>query len=156
MVLRNIGFGAASHEAPRIVLCSEEVLEEGMIVQWDRESGSEINHFTWHDGGVWSVTLSPDEKQIASSDDTGTIIQWDLETGTELRRHNTHNALSFQAAFSPDGGTIYSVSTDETLAAWHVGGLSLPALMSWIEGNRYVRELTCEERAQYDIEPLCD
>jgi WD40 repeat protein len=128
----------------------------GMIVQWDRETGSEINRFTGHDGGVWSVTLSPDEKQIASSDDTGTIILWDLENGTELRRHNAHNALSFQVAFSPDGATVYSVSADETLAAWQVGDLSLPALLSWIENNRYVRELTCEERAQYDIEPLCD
>jgi len=102
------------------------------------------------------VSFSPNEKQIASSDDTGTIILWDLETGMELRRHNAHNALPFQAAFSSDGATVYSVSTDELLAAWHVGDLSLPALLSWIENNRYVRELTCEESAQYYIELLCD
>ena len=38
--------------------------------------------------------------------------------------------------------------------------LSLPVDMdevcAWIEANRYVRELTCEERETYRIEPLCE
>ena len=38
--------------------------------------------------------------------------------------------------------------------------LSLPAEMDdvhdWIDDNRYVRELTCEERDLYRIEPLCE
>jgi hypothetical protein len=47
-------------------------------------------------------------------------------------------------------------STDDTLAVWRLGDLSLPGLLSWIEENRYVRELTCAERAQYNVKPLCD
>jgi hypothetical protein len=27
---------------------------------------------------------------------------------------------------------------------------------SWIIANRYVPELTCEQRKQYHVEPLCD
>ena len=128
----------------------------GVIVQWDRETGEEIRRFVGHDGGVWSVALSPDEQRLVSSDDTGAVILWDLATGVELLRHNAHNALSFQAAFIPDGQTVYSVSVDKTLVAWQIGDPSLPALLSWIEANRYMRELTCDERAQYGVAPLCE
>ncbi len=84
------------------------------------------------------------------------IILWDLDSGAALRQHTAHNGLSFQATFNPDGQTIYSVSADETLVAWQVGDPSLPALLDWIYDNRYVRELTCDERAQYGVEPLCE
>jgi WD40 repeat protein len=127
----------------------------GVIVEWDRETGQEIRRFAGHDGGVWSVTLSPNENYLASSDDAGTIILWDIVSGKELQRHNLHNGLSFQVAFSPGSDILYSVSDDETLVAWRLGDPSLPALLTWIDENRYVRELTCEERAQYNIEPLC-
>jgi hypothetical protein len=29
-------------------------------------------------------------------------------------------------------------------------------LLSWIAANRYVPELTCQQRVQYRIEPLCE
>jgi WD40 repeat protein len=127
----------------------------GFIFQWDRESGAEVRRFTGHDGVVWSLDISQDEQFLASGDDTGTVILWDLKTGEELRRHSAHQGVAFQVAFSPDGQTIYSVSGDETMVAWQPGDPSLPALLDWIEKNRYVRELTCEEREQYDIKPLC-
>jgi WD40 repeat protein len=127
----------------------------GFIFQWDRESGTEVHRFTGHDGVVWSLDISQDEQFLASGDDTGTVILWDLATGEELRRHSAHQGVAFQVAFSPEGGTIYSVSGDETMVAWQPGNPSLPALLDWIERNRYVRQLTCEEREQYDIKPLC-
>ncbi|MCB0004420.1 MAG: WD40 repeat domain-containing protein, partial [Anaerolineae bacterium] len=127
----------------------------GVIFEWDRETGEGIRRFSGHDGGVWSLEVSPDEQRLVSSDDTGMIILWDLDSGAELRRHTAHNGLSFQATFNPDGQTIYSVSADETLVAWQVGDPSLPALRAWIKDNRYVRELTCDERAQYGVQPLC-
>jgi hypothetical protein len=33
---------------------------------------------------------------------------------------------------------------------------SLDKVRAWIDDNRYVRELTCEERETYRIEPLCE
>jgi WD40 repeat protein len=127
----------------------------GVIIQWDRESGTEVRRFTGHDGVVWSLAVSPDEQWLASCDDTGTVILWDLATGEEIRRHSAHQGIALEVAFSPDGGTVYSVSADETLVAWQPGDPSLPILLDWIENNRYVRELTCDEREQYDIKPLC-
>jgi WD40 repeat protein len=128
----------------------------GVIIEWDRELGEEIRRFAGHDGGVWDIAISPDEQWMASSDDTGTVILWDLETGAEVLRHNSHDGQSFQVAFSPDGRTVYSVSVDGKLVAWQVGNFSLSEVLAWIEDNRYLRELTCEERAQFNIKPLCD
>jgi hypothetical protein len=33
---------------------------------------------------------------------------------------------------------------------------SLDELLDWVAANRYVRELTCDERELYRIEPLCE
>ena len=34
--------------------------------------------------------------------------------------------------------------------------LPLRELIDWVYDNRFVRDLTCEERALYRIQPLCD
>ncbi len=33
---------------------------------------------------------------------------------------------------------------------------ALGEMLDWIEENRYVRDLTCQERELYRIEPLCE
>ena len=127
----------------------------GVIVQWDRETGEEVNRFVGHDGGVWAIDVSGDGRWLASSDDTGLVILWDLASGAEMRRHDVHDSQVFHLTFSPDDKTVYSVSTDETLVAWQVGDPPLEGLLAWIAVNRYVQELTCDERALYGVKPLC-
>jgi hypothetical protein len=34
--------------------------------------------------------------------------------------------------------------------------IEIEDIKDWIAENRYVRELSCEERLRYSIEPLCD
>jgi hypothetical protein len=57
--------------------------------------------------------------------------------------------------FSPNGQSAFSVSLDGALIEWQVADLPLDQLLDWIDANRYVRDLTCEERAQYRVEPYC-
>jgi hypothetical protein len=33
---------------------------------------------------------------------------------------------------------------------------TLEELVSWTEANRHLPELTCSQRAQFNIEPLCE
>jgi len=71
-----------------------------------------------------------------------------------LRRFSGHTAGA-AGVFSPDGHTAFSASLDGTLIEWQVADLSLDELIDWTHANRYVRDLTCDERAESRVEPLC-
>lgn len=43
----------------------------------------------------------------------------------------------------------------DTVREWRVD-LDNAALIEWVAANRYVPELTCEQRALYNVEPLCE
>ncbi|MEJ2599878.1 MAG: BTAD domain-containing putative transcriptional regulator [Anaerolineales bacterium] len=128
---------------------------DGSLFQWDLQTGEIIRRFLGHDDLVWSVDVSPDGNFVISGAQDGEVILWDLATGEALRRFSGHTELVPGVVFSPDGRTAYSVSLDGELIEWQVSDLSLDELIQWSYTNRYVRELTCEERVQYRVEPLC-
>jgi WD40 repeat protein len=80
----------------------------------------------------------------------------DPSPGERLRRFEGHMGWVFDVAFSPDGKRLYSASADGTVREWHVSDWQLDDLVNWVYENRYVRDFTCEERAQYHIAPLCE
>jgi WD40 repeat protein/class 3 adenylate cyclase len=128
---------------------------DGSLILWDVETGEVIRRYLGHEDMVWSVDISPDGHYVLSGSMDGAIILWDFETAEELRRFKGHTGLVASLEFSPNGRAAYSVSADGTLIEWQVSGLSLDELIDWTYANRYVRDLTCEERAQYRVEPLC-
>jgi WD40 repeat protein len=105
---------------------------------------------------VWSVDVSPDGRYVLSGSMDGDIILWNFETAEELRRFTAHTELVPGLVLGPGGETAFSVSLDGQLIEWQVADLPLEELIEWTHANRYVRELTCEEREQYRVEPLCD
>jgi hypothetical protein len=58
------------------------------------------------------------------------------------------------AAFSPDGHKAIVSLFDGTAELWRIDA-TLDELLSWIKANRYVPELTCEQKALYRLKPLC-
>ena len=64
---------------------------------------------------------------------------------------------SFDIDISPDGRTAITPAGSGSAILWD---LTLPTELSdvldWITENRYVRKLTCSEKAKYSIEPLCE
>ena len=72
----------------------------GVIVQWDRETGEEVNRFVGHDGGVCAIDVSGDGRWLASSDDTGLVILWDLASGAEIGWDDVHDSQVFHLTFS--------------------------------------------------------
>jgi WD40 repeat protein len=125
------------------------------IILWDVTTGEVIRRYLGHDDMVWSVDVSPDGRYLLSGSMDGDIILWDFETAQELRRFSVHTEVVPGLAFSPDGQTAFSVSLDGALIEWQMADLPLEELIDWAYANRYVRELTCEERQQYRVEPLC-
>ncbi|KAH7916872.1 WD40 repeat-like protein, partial [Leucogyrophana mollusca] len=62
-----------------------------------------------HQGGVNSVTFSPDGTHIVSGSDDKTICVWDASTGTQILPPMWgHQGLVQSVAFSPDGTHILS------------------------------------------------
>jgi WD40 repeat protein len=129
---------------------------DGSLILWDIETGEVIRRYQGHDGMVWSLDLSPNGRNIISGSEDNSLILWDFETGEQLRRLRGHTEFVAGVVFSPDGQTVYSTSLDGALIAWQISDLPLDDLVDWIYKNRYVRELTCDERAQYRVEPYCE
>jgi WD40 repeat protein/DNA-binding SARP family transcriptional activator len=129
---------------------------DGSLTLWNAETGEIIRRYLGHDAWVWSLDVSPDGRYLISSAEDGVVILWDFDTGEELRRFKGHTALVPGVVFSPNGQTALSVSLDSALIEWQIADLPLDQLLDWIGANRYVRALTCEERVQYRVEPLCE
>jgi WD40 repeat protein len=128
---------------------------DGSLTLWDVDTGEVIRRYLGHDSWVWSLEVSPDGNYLLSGANDGVIILWDFETSEELRRFKGHTAVVVGLVFSPDGETAFSVALDGALIEWRISDLPLNELIDWTYANRYVRELTCEERKKYRVEPLC-
>jgi hypothetical protein len=63
--------------------------------------------------------------------------------------------LTYDVTFSPNDTNIYSVSDNGVIVEWQVGDINLTTLKEWIADNRYVRDLSCEEKAQFGIGGSC-
>ncbi|MGD8462334.1 MAG: BTAD domain-containing putative transcriptional regulator [Anaerolineae bacterium] len=128
---------------------------DGSLTLWNADTGEIIRRYLGHNAWVWSLDVSPDGHYLISGAEDGAVILWDFETGEELRRFKGHTAVVPGVVFSPNGQSAFSVSLDGALIEWQVADLPLDQLLDWIDANRYVRDLTCEERAQYRVEPYC-
>ncbi len=121
---------------------------------WDLATGQQTHVLTGHTNGVHALALNPDATRLLSGSEDFSVRLWDLEEYTELFRFDGHSAGLRAVVFSPDGRTFVSGARDWQMIEWR---LPLPTdeLLVWVRDNRYIRELTCNERETYRIEPLC-
>jgi WD40 repeat protein len=71
-----------------------------------------------HSSSVWSVTFSPDGKQLASGSIDNTIKLWDPTTGELRQTLEGHCGSVLSVTFSPDGKQLASGSSDNTTKLW--------------------------------------
>jgi WD40 repeat protein len=146
-------FGVAFGPDEKTILCASG---NGVLILLDAETGQVLRRYLGHDNTVWGLDLSPDGRYALSGSEDSTVILWDFETGELLRRFTGHTGWVTDVAFSPDGQTAFSTGFDGALIEWQVADPPLEELIAWAQANRYVRDLTCEERARYRVEPLCE
>mmetsp|Transcript_51285 Transcript_51285/g.111311 ORF Transcript_51285/g.111311 Transcript_51285/m.111311 type:complete len:613 (+) Transcript_51285:37-1875(+) len=72
------------------------------------------------DEEVHGVTLSPDDRFLATAGTGMTVKLWDMATGRERSRGKGHSRAVQQLAFSPDGKQIVSAGLDHAALVWNV------------------------------------
>jgi WD40 repeat protein len=127
---------------------------DGSLILWDAESARAIQRFVGHAGGVLGVAFGPDGRTALSVGDDKVAILWDLRTGGAIRRYVGHAGSVMGLALTPDGNTFLTASTDGTVREWRIDA-SQAEVQAWIESNRHVPELTCDQRELFGVEPLC-
>jgi len=74
--------------------------------------------FRGHEGGVWSVSYSPDGSRIVSGSDDQTVRVWETVTGQQLLCLQGHDGQVSSVSYSPDGSRIVTGSHDQTVRVW--------------------------------------
>jgi WD40 repeat protein len=107
-----------------------------------------------HNRAVYAVAFSPDGKTALTGGSDLTIRLWDIESKQEIRRLTGHTNWILSVVFSADGRFALSGAEDNTVRLWRLER-TLQELIDWGRRVRYVPEITCADRAQYNIEPHC-
>jgi WD40 repeat protein/serine/threonine protein kinase len=122
---------------------------------WDRVTGEPLRQFIGHTNQVTNVTFSPDGRYLLTSSNDRRIILWGVQTAAQVAAYTGHTDLINFIQFLPDGRYVLSSAADRTRRLW-LAPLPGAELVNWIYQNRYVPELTCEQRTQYATNTQCD
>jgi len=101
-----------------IILCNNNMFSQDLI-----RSHSGHNDF------VFSVSISPDGKILASGSIDKTIKLWDVSNGSLIHTLSSYYAI-LSVSFSPDGKILASGSRDGTIKLWNVSDGSLIRTLS--------------------------
>jgi WD40 repeat protein len=128
-----------------------------IIQEWDLKNHDLVREVGQAHGGMRTrLAITPDGRRLFSSAFGGILYLWEIESGAELYRLNSRE-LVMDIDISPDGKLGISPGSNNTAILWNLDlPIELDEVKAWIAENRYVRELTCEERATYSITPLCE
>jgi WD40 repeat protein len=129
-------------------------LQNNNIALWDVGSGRRLITIEGHQGLATSIDFSPDGRTLLSGGEDTNMILWDVATGQRIRTYEGHIYSVDAVAFSPDGTRALSGSWDFNVHIWDIP--SVPQLINHLLSERYVPELTCNQRTAYRVEPYCD
>lgn len=122
---------------------------------WNAETGNTIQTFVGHSNRVQTVAFDSTGTYALSGGADTTLRLWSLETGQEIIQYNNHTNWVSQAAFLPGDAFAISSGQDRTLRRWIIPS-SPEQVKEWASQERYIRDLTCEERDQFRVPPFCD
>src|SRR5206468_3309018 len=97
-----------------------ERLGPPVVTLWD-PNGKELRTLTSHDGSVYSLSFSPDCKQVAGGGrDSKTVTVWDVTTGKAVSQIETGAPVEV-VLFAPDGKGLLSAGRGGVIHWWDSG-----------------------------------
>jgi WD40 repeat protein len=84
---------------------------------WDAATGEVLQLLSGHDAHIHFVTLSPNDRWLASAAFDGTVRLWDLDDGQchQVLRLGPEGGKIWKAIFSPDGQHIATANGNGTV-----------------------------------------
>ncbi len=132
------------------------------IEMFDVISGEKIRRFFGHTDPVNGLGFSPNGEKLVSSSISGELLLWDITTGQLVRTLNPASSTledpgtSNHIVFTQDGrAAAYFKTQLPTLDMPVIRIETLTDAVAWTIQNRQIPELTCGEREQYNVLPLC-
>jgi WD40 repeat protein/DNA-binding SARP family transcriptional activator len=77
-----------------------------------------LKTFSAHNGGIWTMTFSPDGSYLATGGQDKTLRLWDANTFKNKLTIPAHGADVDSIAYSPDGKQLVTSSDDGTAKLW--------------------------------------
>lgn len=151
-----LSLSGSSDSINKVLYLSEDKVasvDDRFIRIWDLSSGRQILLLDGFLLNVSDIELSPSGKTLISGSGDGTILLWDIESGEIIYSFEVDRPINSISIY-PETKLVIG-SGDGVIQVWDIH-FSLDALKDWISDNRYIYELTCDERVKYSIEPLCD
>lgn len=128
--------------------------DDSVVMVWDTTSMTQLYAYRGHNTNASAVAVSPDSQRVLSADYAGQLLLWDIATGKTLNRWQENRSLIYDLTFV-DANHAVTSSYDGSLILWDVTPHPLEAVIEWVEANRYVRDLTCDEQKLYRINEEC-
>lgn len=85
------------------------VAKDKIVCSWFTSNGERLGTYTGHQGAVWTVDVSPNNKLLATGAADNTIKLWNVRTGECVKTWENPTAIK-RVQFSEDGSRILAVS----------------------------------------------
>ena len=119
----------------------------------DTASGAVLPRLIGHRDIIRKLHYQKEVGRLLSASDDNSLILWDVEAAAMDRQYPHPNAV-VDFSFSRDGRRILSQDRAGVYRLWQVESLS--ELIDRIQSTFSLRDLTCAERRQYNVLPLCE
>ena len=133
--------------------------DDSNVVIWDAVQNRLIERINRHNTPVSGVTINHDGTQMATIDLSNTVYLWSLPDGQLLQEMvspylpNDNIFTRPALSFSPDGQFLAVVTPYTDVIVFRIE--SRESLIAWMLDNRFIGQITCADRDQFNLLPQC-
>jgi len=124
-----------------------------LVRLWDVASGEQTDILAGHNNEVNDVRFSTDGTHLITASSDETIRLWDIATSEVIYTLYATGSPVTSAALNMNEERVLFGSTDWVVRLWQP--VRVDDLTRWAQENRQIPALSCIERTQYRIKPLC-